>query len=345
MAMAKSVPALLALRFVPHALAPSPAALKAGVPPFRFFTWNHLAEGLDVHGDFTVDPAVLPWAFRGPRIAEILAAANADIVSLQEVSNPALVARALPGYSLFYAPKPESPALAKGGPPDGTALLVRTARFDVSSAETLHFSSAGETAISNQVALLAELRDKAAGGRPLIVCAAHLKAKAGAANDAVRDSQVRQLLAAATRLEAGRAGVPVILGGDFNSSPTAGTAYAAVLQCPSLRLASAYNRLPHPDEGAAVAATDAAAVPAAYASGEPAFTTWKFRGAEAKEKKEAIDYIWYGQGRGEGRPPVLGRLATLELPGEADIGPGALPAAEWPSDHLALGADFAWLLA
>lgn len=333
-----ALPALLARRFVPHALAPPLAALIGDAPPFRVFTWNHLGEGLDVHGDFTVDPSVLPWSFRGPRIAEILASADADIVCLMEVTDLTTVVRSLPGYDLFFAPKPASPALDKGGPPDGTALLVRRARFAVASAETLHFAgevrSGGEGyagVIANQVALLCELRDRAAGGRAVIVGAAHLKAKAGAANEAVREGQARQLLASATALLAGRTDTPVILAGDFNETPR-GPAYATVLADP-LRLCSAYNALPTPPPG-----SSSAAALSAYARGEPAFTTWKFRGASAAEKKETIDYVWFG-------PPTarLARLATLALPGEAEVGPAALPSAAWPSDHLALGVDFAWL--
>ena len=353
--------AVIARRFIQHPHAPTSFEIMPLAPSFRLVTWNHLAEDLDVHGDFTVDPMCLPWSFRSPLVSRVISDINPDIVCLQEVSDPATVARALPGFLLFYAPKPDSPALAHGGPPDGTALLVRRSRFAVTRCETLHFlddTMAGGVdghaiEISNQVAILAELRDRSAGNRVLIVGATHLKAKSGAINEAVREGQARQLLAAATAMRGGREDVPVVLGGDFNSSPL-GRVYATVLRDP-LCYSSAYNTQPRPASEAAAAATADGVVAAtgvvseaditSYAQTEPPFTTWKFRapagaaGADgATEKKETIDYVWYGGGR------HLGCVATWGLPSESEIGPAALPSASYPSDHLALAVDFSWLV-
>ena len=38
----------------------------------------------------------------------------------------------------------------------------------------------------------------------------------------------------------------------------------------------------------------------------------------------------------------LSCVATWELPTQAVIGAGALPSVDYPSDHLALGAEFSW---
>jgi endonuclease/exonuclease/phosphatase family metal-dependent hydrolase len=69
---------------------------------------------------------------------------------------------------------------------------------------------------------------------------------------------------------------------------------------------------------------------------EPAFTTWKFKSREERREKEesrTIDYIFY-------RSEHLIPIAHLEFPSKTDIGPNALPSANYPSDHLALQSIF-----
>lgn len=313
-----------------------PTAGRFLVPTFRFVTWNHLADGLDVSGGFIVDPAILPWTYRAPLVADILRDANADIVCLHEATEPSRIVREIGGvYSLLYAPKPDSPAFDKGAAHDGTAMLVRSERFAINKAETVHYCDGGSD-IANQVALVAELVDKTCGHH-VIICTTHLKAKGGVAQEAIRTHQIAQLLAIASRLRAGRAEVPVIIAGDLNSHPD-GSVYATVFDDPAC-YSSVYNALPRGDGPASV-----------YAKSEPAFTTWKFR-TGGVEKKETIDYIFVSGLAVEGGvssrdTPVAASLAcsaVWELPTAEDIGAAALPSASFPSDHLHLGADFVWL--
>ena len=70
---------------------------------------------------------------------------------------------------------------------------------------------------------------------------------------------------------------------------------------------------------------------------EPEFTTWKFRpGPDGAPKgtKHVIDYIWHSA---ELTCPSLWCLPTATT-----IGPGALPCARYPSDHLSLAVRFAY---
>ena len=72
------------------------------------------------------------------------------------------------------------------------------------------------------------------------------------------------------------------------------------------------------------------------------WTTWKARWNKGVEKiaKNCIDYILY-------QPPSstnnfgLQPMAVLELLREEDLGSDLLPNTKYPSDHVALAADFA----
>ncbi|KAJ9515260.1 hypothetical protein QJQ45_002391 [Haematococcus lacustris] len=91
-----------------------------------------------------------------------------------------------------------------------------------------------------------------------------------------------------------------------------------------------------------------ASLPSASASGEPTaaasgaaaggvdteFSTWKFR--SEGESKRVIDYILWTRGRGL-QPVARWRMLT-----EQEIGPTGLPTLRYPSDHVALCADFQW---
>eukprot|EP01130_Rhizamoeba_saxonica_P012190 TRINITY_DN511_c1_g1_i2.p1 TRINITY_DN511_c1_g1~~TRINITY_DN511_c1_g1_i2.p1 ORF type:complete len:158 (-),score=29.30 TRINITY_DN511_c1_g1_i2:24-497(-) len=65
-----------------------------------------------------------------------------------------------------------------------------------------------------------------------------------------------------------------------------------------------------------------------YSGEHQSWTTWKKRSTEVKR---TIDYIWY-------QPNRIGVDAILNIPEDSEC-PDMLPAAYYPSDHLAIGAQ------
>ena len=299
--------------------------------PLSMGTWNLLADGLT--SDFThIAPDALAWPLRGPQILAELTSLHLDICCLQELNHPETLRELSATHALLFAPKLLSPALAGGAPGCGTALLLRRERLEVVAVDVVYFA-APAGGLSNQVAIVATVRDRASG-RQLVVSSAHLKAGAGAANEALRLSQVQQLAAhvRGARMHAEAATgrpVPCVCGGDFNTAPGEAPYGALLTALPGA--ASAFNALP-------AAAAGSVGV-GEYAAGEPRFTTWKFRGhgrAGGEEKKVTEDYVFYTAGSG------LRLAGRKRLPEEAELGQYGLPSAACPSDHLPLAAQFAW---
>lgn len=295
---------------------------------FTFMTWNVLADGLAQHGDFTVDPAVLTWEHRLPLIAAEIMAVNPDIFALQEVNHIEALTTLFPGFAPLYVPKLLSAATASGAPPDGTALFVSRAKFEVVDARVVYYKHG--TGLANQNAIVAALRE-VASDNVFVISTTHLKAKS--AEDA-RLAQLRQLLTHTERVRASTSerlsrplsSIPYIMCGDWNTEAT-GPVYASAFAHDE-GLASAYNTgLRAPGVGAEE-----------YARGEPEFTTWKFRksegSSEVSEKKRTIDYIWTS--------PSLQAAEVWQLPSQAEIGASGLPSAAYPSDHLSLAVKLVW---
>jgi mRNA deadenylase 3'-5' endonuclease subunit Ccr4 len=273
------------------------------------------------------------WAHRGPMILAELFAHAFDVAGLQEVSRLETLATEFSGsHYIFFAPKLSSAST----PMDGCALLLSRARFEVLDVEVKYYAAAaqaggsggGAGALSNQNAIIVTARDVLAQ-RAVVLAVTHLKASQTERAQTERLAQVEQLGAAVrcarVRAEEHSGGLPVpcIVLGDFNSYPGSKPYHAHLTLMPDM--ASAYNPL-------ARSGSDSAA----YAQGEPAFTTYKYRGGV--EKRETEDYIWYSEGRG------LQRCGLLRLPGVRELGEGrGLPSRVYPSDHLLLGARFAWL--
>jgi hypothetical protein len=72
----------------------------------------------------------------------------------------------------------------------------------------------------------------------------------------------------------------------------------------------------------------------AESAAEPEFSTWKFR--TNGEARRVIDHVYYSA-------PTLAPASRWRGPSAAEIGPGGLPCAGYPSDHVALLAAFEWL--
>lgn len=219
------------------------------VPPFSVVSWNVLADGLAGPRAFpSVDPSLLTWASRGPRIVTALLSMHADIIALQELNRLETVIPAFPGHAVVFASKLDSPAVREGCPPDGCALLVSRTRFDVVHAETVFYvvDSEGGSGVplkplSNQLGIVATLRDRLLPSGLVVVACTHLAADKGVstaaaatARRALRIEQARQLTSVigAAQFSAlcsrgpsgapGAAAVPVVLCGDFNDNADEG---------------------------------------------------------------------------------------------------------------------------
>ncbi|OQR99898.1 nocturnin-like isoform 2 [Achlya hypogyna] len=213
---------------------------------------------------------------------------------------------ALHGYTGHFAPKPASPCLQVSDRRDGCAIFIAS-RFtalthDVLSYECCVPPSSGTPERQNQLALVLELRDEISG-RPLTVACTHLKAAKDAAGEDIRQQEASMLCSHLASKQA--AGHPIVICGDFNAVPSSPT-YATMVK------AHAY--------------TSAYCLP-----NEPEYTTWKVR--PGKESKHTIDYIFF---TGE----TLRTVAVADIP--IEIEECRLPSYKYPSDHVALVAEFCW---
>lgn len=138
-----------------------------------------------------------------------------------------------------------------------------------------------------------------------VVAATHLKARAGAENEARRESQMSQLM---SRLESFRTGrqEPVVVMGDFNAVPS--EASHKLVTGGRLGLESAY---------------------VLGGGKEPEYTTCKVR--ERDVTSHVIDFIMV--------PRSAKVRALLSVPPLDSLSEGMLPNWDYPSDHLSIGAD------
>jgi len=144
-------------------------------------------------------------------------------------------------------------------------------------------------------------------------------------------------------------GDAILIGGDFNSTPTSGVYELLRLG----RLAAT-----HPDAtpknpeipslcGAAGFSTGGLVLQSAYAElqkAEPEFTTFigSPPGREGQQLgfNGTLDYLWYAQGTLE---PIARTALSLPTAEEASAEGGGLPNSEIPSDHVPLAAVFRFL--
>lgn len=168
------------------------------------------------------------------------------------------------------------------------------------------------TYIHGQVGVIAKLTLKESN-TDIVVAATHLKAKKGF--ESVRAKQGLEFIHHITK--ACSNGEPLVLAGDFNDSPSSPVASLVKDGKASLKDGSSLGHMlslqqTYPDE---------------------AYTTLKRR---IVFKKDKIDYLFY-------TPRTLAPTEVLEIPSQDSFPENGLPAANYPSDHIAIKARYALL--
>jgi nocturnin len=310
---------------------------------FTVMQFNCLADGLAQTGNFTFStPEELDWSFRWELIKEEITKVNPDVLCMQEMNHPEILAQFMPGHYMIFCPKLSSPALHCGYPPDGCVMLIRRTLFRLVDVQIVYFHSEDSMSSGGIVVSAQDKRNK----QGIVFATTHLKSKAPFEHR--RIEQIHQLLG---RIKGSRAMLSafltdesqspispkVILTGDFNSSPDK-EVYRTVYEDKDLCFDSSYNSSPSSRLLTGDVSLAKIGV-AAYAEGEPAFTTFKIR--DSRAYRQTIDYIWAGQSF-EKAPGNLVLGAIWSIPSTEDIGEKGLPSRSYPSDHLSIAAKFGW---
>jgi mRNA deadenylase 3'-5' endonuclease subunit Ccr4 len=285
-----------------------------GAFKFTILQWNVLADYLSTTQSFQfVDPEVLQWKNRCANQLAIILENDYDFVSLQEVDHyhdfllPNLQKK---GFGGLYKKK-------VGTNLDGSALFYRADRFDLVEHKLFEYGSGSHVAIFAHFLPKSSDKDKSKSG----VCLVTTHLKAGLGFEAVRSKQMNKLLKAVEKFN--ERAWPVVLAMDGNDFPVSDVInYATKGQCESegktytndYMLLSAYDL---------DAKSGTRSVP---------FTTYKKRETEVLR---TIDYILYRHGK-DSKLIVTG---LQEIP-PIEKFPKRLPATDYPSDHLSIGAKF-----
>ena len=275
-----------------------------------------------IYGGFTDIPnpeIALDFNLRRWRLMEVLLGTDDfDIIAMEEVDQfhgffePLLK---IMGYEGLFMPKPHSPGVQFGWYSDGCAFFWKRDVFELIHEEKRSYN------IGSQVYTIATMKHIPTG-RVAVFAVTHLKAGKHAASEEIRTAQVIELLdtveksqkSAAYGADVALSEIPVILMGDFNSDPSeeGSCIHNIISEESNYRMNSTYGVDP-PDWSL--------------------FTSWKIRGEVVHRR--IIDFIFYN-------PNVRGITCThtLDVPKEHELETTRLPGFKYPSDHLAIGAQF-----
>lgn len=328
--------------------------------PFTVVTYNLLADGYAMANGTCGHSESIAWNARAPALVKELQTYDADIMSLQEVEFPFLETTLGPhfrskGYDwMYYGRKTMLPD--HGILDEGACLMFRKSRFYCEASETVrfgnlayHLTSQGSKQVlkspksleilreRDDGAVLALLRDRQAEDKLLLVAATHLFWDPQYAN--VKAAQASLLRWSALNFvktffwqknepKMLIQNVGMVLAGDFNSLPDS-EAYRSLVD-ENFRL---------PDDENTTSFFQSSSV-SAWGK-EPPATNHTHEGFSG-----CLDYIFY-------TPHLLDVIKALEMPynwcredTERVSIPfhqfPPIPDATWPSDHLAVGAVFAW---
>ena len=350
-----------------------------GNESIRVVTYNLLAAIYATSVQYPYCPAwALSWNFRKGQILRELAGYGADVLCLQEVQADHFESFLYPqlsamGYEGLYKQKTRE-ALGPRGRIDGCALFFKVAKFELKEKYVIEFNEAAMTMAQQgtftgisaeeaknpssrgnskthgvsrllkdnvaQIAVL-ELRDPYGQysylEHPPRICVSNVHIFWDPSFADVKLWQTHILIKELQKFTQAR-GLPLVLGGDFNSEPKSsvhdllGTA-SVRSNHPDLQL-DIVGILPSPNK-----LTHTLPLRSAYAvvrgGQEPPFTNY------TGHYVGTLDYIWFTADR-------LAPLAVLDTYTKEEMegmlmNDLALPAPQFPSDHLSLCCDFALL--
>ena len=232
------------------------------------------------------------------------------------------------GYDGLFCPKTNSPCLRYGYFSDGVAIFWKKSLF-LPLFDNVEAKPSGAPRVAYVgVRLLHKPTDET-----IFVATCHLKAKKGADMELIRHAQVDHILSMIDLATApsGPSECPVILLGDFNTSPryhcSDDLSYSTVIphmqQWNSGYFISAYPFESDRDSRETTTRT---------------YSTWKSRGGV--EAKQLIDYIWFSKLHFE-----LQWILDVPDISELKSSVSKLPDMRYPSDHFALCAQVSLLAA
>lgn len=288
--------------------------------PFEMHTGNdrnNLDDALN-YGGFTEIPfpeKILDFSKRRWRLLQIMIGsqgnAHYDIIAIEELDRfrgfflPIL---RMFGYEGIFAPKSRSPGVRMGWYSDGCALFFKSDVFELETKHRLEYK------IGSQGCIIAKLKHKVSE-KNICVGVTHLKASKNETNELIRYRQVEELKQYIRDVTAENdEDIPVLIMGDFNADPPgfcAGDKSSIALMLNDTHGEKAFQSV--------------------YAVNPPAesfYTTWKSRGITTT--KRIIDYIFY-----RGNISMLGKLSV-----PYELEETKLPGLRYPSDHIAIGAEF-----
>ncbi|XP_028253971.1 protein angel homolog 2 [Parambassis ranga] len=169
------------------------------------------------------DPAILSWDYRLPHLLKEIQLHNADIMCLQEVQadhyqnqmKPALQSL---GYHCEYKKR-------TGKKPDGCAVVFKNSRFSLVSSNPVEFFRPGDALLDRDnvgLVLLLQPKDSVGQSDPSsFICVANTHLLYNPRRGDIKLAQLAILLAEISRLSSlpGGSTCPVVLCGDFNSTP------------------------------------------------------------------------------------------------------------------------------
>ncbi|KAM9840015.1 protein angel homolog 2 isoform 2-T2 [Aulostomus maculatus] len=191
---------------------------------FSVLSYNILSQELlqdNAHLYRHCKPSVLPWDYRLPNLLSEIQSYDADILCLQEVQEdhfenqikPALQAL---GYQCEYKKR-------TGRKPDGCAVVFKTSRLHLLSANPVEFFQQGDALLDrDNVGLVVLLQPNDTQADPAsFICVANTHLLYNPRRGDIKLAQLAILLAEITRLSRLPDGSssPVLLCGDLNSTP------------------------------------------------------------------------------------------------------------------------------
>ncbi|KAH3745417.1 glucose-repressible alcohol dehydrogenase transcriptional effector [Pelomyxa schiedti] len=303
-------------------------------------------------------PWALDWNNRKKLVLEQIKALSPAVICLQEVETKQFVDFFLPsltaiGYTGVFKPKSRARHVIENSKVDGCCIFFQTTKFSLvdtiliefQSLSMTHFGSCSPTTVPltpdvferilsrDNIALLTVLKSNKTG-RLIIVSTTHIHWDPSSSDVKLIQSQflVEEIASVKANIEkSGNMDVPVIVAGDFNSTPVSGV-YSF--------LRDGHLAPNHPDfngfkygDYSIKGLTHNLQFASAYSNfGEPPYTNF------SSEFSGCIDYIWH-------TTPNTAVTSVLPVLSKEVVSQQKIPFpnAVTPSDHVFIAANFSWL--